>query len=161
MLKDPWPGVSVQISRRRRRCVLDPLFCLSQPGAAFISALAPYAEIWLGPEFLNILDSWPIYYHKPELLEWPGADRSDSGEMRDALRVWQRLRDGAAHVGGPLYWVRDALRESCLPPGIDDTVVPRFEALAEGLDGRLAASEYRTGPMTAAIRDTAALAGVA
>jgi hypothetical protein len=160
MPKDPWPGVSLQINRRRRRCVLDPLFCLSQPGAAFISAMAPYAEMWLGPEFLNILDNWPIYHHKPELLGWPGEERYDPDELRDALRVWQHLRDGSGHVGGPLCWVRDALRESCLPQGIDDAVVPRFEALAEALDGRLAASAYRTGPLTAAIRDTAALAGV-
>ena len=160
MPRDPWPGVSVQISRRRRRCVPDPLFCLSQPGAAFIGALAPHAEVWLGPEFLNILDNWPIYHRKPELLEWPAADRHDAGAVRDALRIWQRLRDSAGHVGGPLCWVRDALRESCLPQGVDETIVPRFEALAEALDERLAASTYRSGPMVAALRDTVALASV-
>ncbi len=75
MGRDGWPDFSVQVSSRPWRCVPDPLLCMSRNGAAFVSALAtanvvgssPRAEVWMAPEFHNILDNWMLYDQKPEL----------------------------------------------------------------------------------------------
>jgi hypothetical protein len=164
MGREAWPDLSVQISRRRWRCVPDPLLCLSHDGAAFVSGLvcgvAPPAEVWLGPEFLNILDSWMLYDREPDLLRQSLGGRHAPDEIRDALRIWLRLRDEAGHGGGRLCWVRDALRESCLPTGMDESVVPRWEVMAEALDERLSTAIEVRGPVVAAIRDAAALGAV-
>ena len=148
MGRDAWPDFSVQISSRPWRCVPDPLLCLSRDGAAFVSALAgahevghsPRAEVWMAPEFHSILDNWMLYDQHPELLAQSLGGPSDPDELRQALRVWLRLRDTAGRPDGRLCWVRDAVRESCLPAGIGDSVVPRWEAMAQALDERLANS---------------------
>ncbi len=46
MGQDTWPDLSVRISRRRSRCVPDPLFRQSHDGAAFIYGLTSHAEVW-------------------------------------------------------------------------------------------------------------------
>ena len=53
----PFPDLSVQVTRRRSRCVLDPNLALSRHGAMLARLLAPYAELWVGPEHFTILDS--------------------------------------------------------------------------------------------------------
>jgi hypothetical protein len=161
MGRELWPDLSVQISRRRWRCVPDPLLCLSHEGAAFVRGLVSHAEVWLGPEFLNILDSWMLYDREPGLLSQSLGGRHAPDEIRHALRIWLRLRDEAGHGGGRLCWVRDALRESCLPAGMEESVVPRWEAMAEALDERLSSAiEAAGGPVAAAMRDAAALGAV-
>jgi hypothetical protein len=168
MGRDVWPDFSVQVSSRPWRCVPDPLLCMSRDGAAFVSALAaahvvgnsPRAEVWMAPEFHNILDNWMLYDQHPELLAQSLGGPSDPDELRQALRLWLRLRDTAGRPDGRLCWVRDALRESCLPAGIGDSVVPRWEAMAQALDERLATSRESTGPGIAAVRDSAALCAV-
>jgi hypothetical protein len=160
MRRDAWSELSVQISRRRWRCVPDPLLCLSHEGAAFIRGLTAHAEVWLGPEFLNILDSWLLYDRKPDLLTHSLGGRHAPDEIRDALRLWLRLREESAQVGGRLCWVRDALRESCLPAGMEESLVPRWEAMAEALDHRLSTAPTASGPVVAAMRDAAALGAV-
>jgi hypothetical protein len=160
MYVDPWPDLALQITRRRWRCVPDPLLCLSASGAAFLQGLALHAEVWLTPELLNILDHWPVYDHDPELLGVPAADGT-----RDALRILSCLRNDAGHVGGPLCWISDALRESRLPAGVGESIVSRWEAMAEALDERLstaaeASGAEASGPLIAAFRDTAALHAV-
>src|SRR5579872_3438881 len=106
-----WPDLSVQISRRRWRCVPDPALCLSGHGAAFVSGLASHAEVWMTPEFHHILDSWLLYDQSPELLGQSLGGRQSTEEIRHALRVWLRLRDEAGQTAARLCWVRDALRE--------------------------------------------------
>jgi hypothetical protein len=178
MAREPWPDLSVQISRRRWRCVPDLDLCLTQSGAALVYALAPHAEIWLTPEFLDILDSWVLYDREPELLSRPWPDRRPDDEWEEhrrrelaaqatlaevphALRIWRRLRDDAGRAGGLLHWVRDASHESCLPPGAPDSLVQRWEAMAEALETRLPqAGEAGCGPYVATMRDATALAGV-
>jgi hypothetical protein len=168
MGREAWPDFSVQISSRPWRCVPDPLLCVSRDGAAFVSALAeahavghsPRAEIWMAPEFNSILDNWMLYDQHPELLAQSLGGPSDPDELRQALRLWLRLRDTAGRPDGKLCWVRDALRESCLPPGIGDSLVPRWEAMAQALDERLASSQETSGPGIAAMRDSAALCAV-
>ncbi|MEI9983705.1 MAG: DUF4438 domain-containing protein [Aliidongia sp.] len=76
-----------------------------------------------------------------------------------AIRLWLRLRDEAGLGGAKLCWVRDAVRESRLPDGLDESVVPRWEAMAEALDERLSGAEA-SGPMVAATRDAVALAAL-
>jgi len=160
MGRDIWPDLSVQISRRRWRCVPDPHLCLSSDGAAFVRALTAHAEVWLGPEFLNILDSWMLYDREPELLASTNTGSHAAHEIRGALRTWLRLREESGPASGRLFWVRDALRESCLPSGTDEAVVPRWEAMAEALDERVSGAIDHSGPLVAAVRDAVALAGV-
>jgi hypothetical protein len=163
-----WPDLSVQISRRRWRCVPDPLLCLSRDGAAFLSGLTLHAEVWLAPEFLNILDNWASYLRDPTLLTRALGGRNSPDDVRDALRIWIRLREEKGQIGGPLYWVRDALRESSLPAGTDESLLWRWEAMAESLDQRLSSTVGEPGvapsadflALAAAHRDAAALAAV-
>jgi len=157
MVRSLEPDLSVRISRRRWRCVVDPHLCLSHDGAAFIRGLAGHAEIWLGTEFLNILDSWLLYDREPSALMWSNGAGPDADEVRQALRIWQGLRDTAGPGSGRLFWVRDAVRESCLPVGMDESLVPHWEAMAEALDERLSRATETSGPMVAATRDAAAL----
>jgi hypothetical protein len=168
MGQDPWSDLSVQISSQPWRCVPDPLLCLSRDGAAFVSALAgahvvghsPRAQVWMAPEFHSILDNWMLHDQHPELLMQSLGGPNDPDELRQALRLWLRLRDRAGRPDGRLCWVRDALRESCLPVGIGDSVVPRWEAMAQALDERLAHKREKSGPGIAAMRDSAALCAV-
>jgi hypothetical protein len=159
MSREAWQDLSVQISRRRLRCVLDPLLCLSRRGVALIRRLAPCAELWLAPEFLSILDSSNFYYDKPELLtrslsmqEHGGAYRED--EFREALHAWIRLRDDLGN--GQLYWAGDNLHESALAPDVEGTMLQHFVRLAEGLGGLLP-EDLRGAPLAAAFPDTVAL----
>jgi hypothetical protein len=158
MGRDPWSELSVQVSRRPRRCVPDPLLCLFQP--AFVSALTQCAEIWLGPEFLNIVDSWMLYEQTPHLLARSLRGHHAPEQVRDGLRIWLRLRNEPRGLGGRLCWIRDALRESSLPAGMDEQVVARWEAMAEALDERVSTAAEKCGPVIAAMRDTATLGAV-
>jgi hypothetical protein len=162
MGREPWSDLSVQISRRRWRYVPDPLLCLSHDGAAFVRGLTmtSHAEVWLGPEFLNILDSWRLYDLKPDLLTQSSGGRHAADDVRDALRLWLRVREESGQFSGRLCWVRDALRESCLPAGMEESLVPRWEAMAQSLDERLSTATEASGPVVAAMRDSAALAAV-
>jgi hypothetical protein len=157
MRRESWPDVSVEISRRRWRCVPDAQLCLSQWGAAFVRALTPHAEIWMTPEFLQVLDDWELYDGKPELLADGFGVGYPRDDVREALRLWLGLREQTGARGGRIYWVRDSLRESSLPPGIDDSIVPRYEAMAEALESRLSSANAGSGPIVAARRDAAAL----
>jgi hypothetical protein len=153
----PLPDLSVQIARRRRRCVLDPNLALSRYGAMLTRLLAPYAELWVGPEHFTILDSAQLYQHEPELLVWPRTDKDAIAEVPEMLRDWTRLRDEAGQF---LHWLGDAWRESCVPDDIHESVHPRCEAASRSLDLCLPRAIEATGPLIAAMRDTAALCAV-
>jgi hypothetical protein len=75
----------------------------------------------------------------------------------ETLRDWTRLRDEA---GQCLHWLGDAWRESCVPDDIHETVHPRCEAASRTLDLCLPKTIEATGPLIAAMRDTAALCAV-
>ena len=150
--------LSVHVGRRRWRCVLDPHLCLTRIGAAFVCELVRHAEVWISAGALNIFDDWMLLEEVPAALMWTAAGIPDAEELRDALRTWRRFRNSHSHAGGRLCWVRDAVRESSLPEDADEFLVPRWEAMAESLDQRLARAEEHRGPMVAATRDAAALA---
>jgi len=158
-----WPDLSVEITRRRLRYVADPYLCLTEAGAVLLHGLSAHAEVWLGPEFLNILDGWTHYDREPEHLlakesrSGNGADHATDG-IRNALQLWLHLREDT--TAARLYWVRDAVRDSRLPPDIDESVLPRWEAISEALDERLSRSDTPSGPMVAAVRDAVALAAL-
>ena len=161
MSREAWQDLSVQISRRRLRCVLDPLLCLTRHGVALIRRLAPCAELWLAPAFLGILDGWEFYYDQPELLtqslpmqEHGGA--YDEDEFREALHAWIKLREDLGHGRGQLFWAGDNLHESSLAPDIEGVVLQHWEHLAQGLEQRLP-KDLHGGPLAAAFPDTVAL----
>lgn len=151
------PDLSVQVTRRRARCVVDPNLALSRHGALLTRLIAPYAEQWVGPEIFNVLDSAHLYRLEPELLIWPSTDQDDMAAVPEVLRDWARLREEA---GRCLYWVGDALRESFLPEDLDDAVLARWEAASRTLDCLLPRAIEATGPLVAAMRDAAALCAV-
>jgi len=152
-----FPDLSVQVTRRRSRCVLDPNLALCRDGAMLARLLAPYAELWVGPEIFNILDSAQLYQREPELLIWPSTDPSDMAAVPEVLRDWVQLREEAARS---LYWVGDALRESFLPEDLDEAILTRWEAASRTLDLRMPKVIEATGPLIAAMRDAAALCAV-
>jgi hypothetical protein len=152
-----FPELSVQVTRRRSRCVLDPNLALSRGGATLVRLLAPYVEPWVGPEIFNVIDSATLYQREPELLIWPGTDQADVAAVPEVLRDWMQLREEA---GRYLYWVGDALRESFLPEDFDESLLARWEAASRSLDSRLPQSMEATGPLIAAMRDAAALCAV-
>jgi hypothetical protein len=153
----PFPDLSVHITRRRRRCVLDPNLALSPHGAMLTRLFAPYVEQWVDPEIFNVIDNAQVYQQEPELLVWPSTDKATIAEVPQVLRDWTQLRDEA---GRYLHWVGDALRESCLPEDIDEAVLPRWEAASRSLDLNLPKAIEATGPLIAAMRDAAALCAV-
>jgi hypothetical protein len=152
-----FPDLSVQISRRRSRCVLDPHLALSRDGPVVARLLAPFAEQWVGPEFFNVLDTAPLYEEEPELLIWPGTDAAEVAAVPEVLEAWARLRDDP---GNRLSWIGDALRESSLPDAVDDSIISSWEAASRTLDLRLPADPEASGPLVAATRDAAALCAV-
>ncbi|HEY1797177.1 MAG TPA: hypothetical protein VGG57_13790 [Stellaceae bacterium] len=152
-----FPDLSVQISRRRSRCVLDPHLALSRDGPLLAKRLAPFAEQWVGPEFFNVLDSASLYLEEPELLVWPSSDATAIADVPDVLHAWTRLRDES---NGCLSWIGDALRESSLPDCVDEGIVFRWELASRTLDQRLPHTLEATGPLVAATRDAAALCAV-
>ena len=159
MSREAWQDLSVQISRRRLRCVLDPLLCLSRRGVALIRRLAPSAELWLAPTFLGILDSWDFYYDQPELLTRSLSMQQHGGayhqeEFREALRAWIKLRDELGQ--GQLFWAGDNLHESSLASEVDGAMLRHFEHLAQALE-QLLPEDLRGAPLAAAFPDTVAL----
>ena len=152
-----FPDLSVQISRRRSRCVLDPHLALSRDGPLLARLMAPYAEQWVGPEFFNVLDTAPLYEEEPELLIWPSTDAVAIAAVPEVLQAWAQLRD---EPGNCLSWIGDALRESSLPDAVDESIVLRWEAASRALDLRLPKIPEATGPLVAATRDAAALCAV-
>lgn len=157
MNNPPFPDLSVQISRRRSRCVLDPHLALSREGPILAKRLAPYAEQWVGPEFFNVLDSASLYLEEPELLVWPNTDAAAIAAVPEVLQAWAQLRDES---NGCLSWIGDALRESSLPDALDEAIVGRWEVASRALDLRLPKTIEATGPLVAATRDAAALCAV-
>ena len=131
-----FPDLSVQILRRRSRCVLDPRLALSREGPLLAKRLAPFAEQWVGPEFFNVLDTAPLYQEEPELLIWPSTDVSAIAAVPEVLQAWAQLRDESDSC---LSWIGDALRESGSLPGEvgGDSIVLRWEAASRALDLRL------------------------
>ena len=157
MAAPPFSDLSVQISRRRSRCVLDPHLALSRDGPLLAKRLAPFAEQWVGPEFFNVLDTAPIYEDEPELLIWPDTDAAALAAVPEVLQAWARLRDESS---GCLSWIGDALRESSLPDAIDESIISRWESASRALDLRLPKVIEASGPLVAATRDAAALCAV-
>jgi hypothetical protein len=157
VINPPFPDLSVQISRRRSRCVLDPYLALSREGPELAKRLAPFAEQWVGPEFFNVLDSASLYLEEPELLVWPNTDAAAIAAVPEVLKAWAQLRDES---NGCLSWIGDALRESSLPDAVDEAIVGRWEIAARALDQRLPKAIEATGPLVAATRDAAALCAV-
>ena len=152
-----FPDLSVQLTRRRARWVLDPNLALSQAGALLSRRLASFVELWLGPEFFNILDSAQVYQREPELLGAADVDDASVAHIPQALRDWTRFRDEAGRM---LCWVGDALRESCLPDDVDERVVSQWEAASRSLDTCLPKSFEASGPLIASMRDAVALCAV-
>jgi hypothetical protein len=153
----PFPDLSVQVTRRRVRCVLDPNLALSREGAMLARRLAPHAEQWVYPEWWNIVDSARLYACEPGLVAPPGADSTFIAEIPEALRDWTQLREEARRC---VHWVGETLPESYMPDDVDEAVLPRWEAASRTLDLCLPKAIEATGPLIAAMRDTAALCAV-
>jgi hypothetical protein len=78
---------------------------------------------------------------------------SAPSELACTLEAWDAIRMSNDLLGLRLFWLGDGLPESLIPPGGSEELHPRFEMLAEQLDGLLAPSS----PLSCAQRDVLAL----
>lgn len=120
---------SVQVDRRKPPCVLDPALVLAHaPGPSLAVRLASVLEPWLTRSFWQALDA-------SELLLMHGA--ADCGAVNAAaLSRWLSLREGTEIGQWVLRWIGDCLAESKLLDAVENDVIERYEALAEGLQQR-------------------------
>ncbi len=153
MQEERWSDLLVQVTSRRPIYLADPMLCLSPSGASLIGALVRHADIWLAAEVLGIIEGAALYQREPELL---GIEARHWEAARQALPRLSHLRDDAEKF----HWIRDSVRDSCLPPGTDARLVGSWEAAAQALDGRVYKAEGNGLPVVAAWRDIAALAAV-
>ena len=157
-----FPALSLQLSAKRPACVLDPDLALTFYGPTLARSLGEVMEVWLVPELWHILDNTCVYLDHPELLtasEAGGGLRALPAETACSLRWWERLRFEAPPNDLRLYWMGDDPTEGRVPEGAAAGLVPRWRALARGLDaagdGGARAPERLLAPVN---RDTAALA---
>ena len=155
-----FPDLSLTLSQRRRRCVLDPALILSRFGLLLVRRLGEVLELWVPREFWHILDNSQFYLQQPEaLFHGSGGHRVPArpalyrGETAAAIKEWERIRLESDLSGLNFFWIGDGLPESLVPAGTGADLVWRYESLASALDRHLGGGS----PMACAARDTAAL----
>jgi len=151
------PPLSVTVATRRCSCVLDTGLALSRLGLLLAQRLGEELNLWLVRELWQILDNTEFYLANPELLMPSGHE---GRLLRDIFTQWEWARIATDLAGMKLYWLGDAMYESLFPPGIDPSIVYRYESLAAALEERGAAGEAdcRAEAMENSFRDAAALA---
>ncbi|WP_137896600.1 hypothetical protein [Ramlibacter sp. 2FC] len=122
----------VTVDSAKLRCVLDPALALGHAlGPRLALGLTRVFETWLTRSFWQVLDS-------SELLPHRAAEPGQAGQAPDAsaLGEWIALREATDAGSWLLRWVGDCLAESQLRSAGDESVVERFEWLAQALQER-------------------------
>lgn len=149
-----------------RSCVIDPTLALSQHGLRLVQQIAQSIEVWIGREFLHILDNASFYQQQPHLLI---SDTLMTDHQLDraygsiqvtlwALKEWERFRLNTDLANLNLLWLGDNPKESLLPKGRNPELFWRWEAIAHALEQRGDHHSSENLPLMLAFRDTVALA---
>jgi hypothetical protein len=158
------PDLSITLNQRRWVCVLDPALALSSYGLPLVKQLGGLMELWIVRELWHIFDNPRFYLNQPELV----SSRSDSNravqpqrpspQMIQSLKEWERLRTMTDRNSWNVHFLADVMGESCVPAGIDNDIIWRWESLAQSLDARFDPQITKPDTLTLAYRDLAALA---
>lgn len=149
-----------------KSCVLDPTLALSQYGLLLVRNIAPSMEVWIGREFLHILNNASFYQQQPHLLipnflmtddQLDRAYRSLQATVW-SLKEWETfwLETDLANLN--LFWLGDNLKESLLPRGKSADLLWQWESAAHALDKRWEHQPSNDHTLMVAFRDTVALA---
>ncbi len=95
-----------------RSCVIDPSLALSQHGLLLVRHIAQSIEVWIGREFLHILDNASFYQQQPHLLV---SDFLMTDNQLDraygslqvtlwALKEWKKFRMTTDLANLNLFW---------------------------------------------------------
>jgi hypothetical protein len=158
------PDFSITLNQRRWVCVLDPALALSNYGLPLVKQLGELMELWIVRELWHILDNPRFYLNQPELV----TSRSDSSlavqpqlpspQVIQALKEWERLRTMTDRNSWNVHFLADVMGDSCVPIGIDNDILWRWESLAQSLDMHFDNQISKADTLTLAYRDLAALA---
>lgn len=161
------PNLSITLSQRRWACVLDPSLVLSPYGVLFVQSLGEILELWIARELWHILDNPNFYLTQPawamsqtELELAPSLQMMAQQQWVQTLRSWELLRGQTPPNDLNLFWIGDRPSDSFLPTGTDSAIIQFWEVLARSLDQRLQEKSIPHHVLTAAFRDTVALAVV-
>jgi hypothetical protein len=133
------PPFDVNVSSRRRSCILDVPLALSPCGLLFTVRVAQELNVWLVRTLWHILDNTRFYLDHPDLLV-PASKRlvevatDGADSVPPTVGEWEQARLESDLLGLNVFWAGDARHESLLPKGMDSHLVERFEQVAEELD---------------------------
>jgi hypothetical protein len=133
------PPLDVNVSTRRRSCILDVPLALSPWGLLFTVRVAQELNVWLVRTLWHILDNTRFYLDHPDLLV-PASRRlvevaqDGADSVPPTVAEWEQARLESDLLGLNVFWAGDARHESLLPKGMDSHLVERFEQVAEELD---------------------------
>lgn len=159
------PALSVTLSQRRWRCVLDPMLALTPHGLMLAKQLGDLLELWVVRELWQILDNTHFYLQNPEYLQPSKVSSPTLGKsLRSAsthieeqsLYDWEEVRLESDLAGLNLYWIGDAIGQSLLPETVNKDIVEQFEALAQSLDNQYQSDIEMNRPLHSVFRDMAA-----
>ena len=131
--------LSVQVSRRKPACVLDPALVLGYAaGPNLALKLTQVFEPWLTRSFWQTLDASELLLRHFE-RQTPG-EAPDGAFIPDpqALMQWVRLREQTDATAWDLHWIDENYAQSQLHDEGDFELFDRYEALAEALAARIA-----------------------
>ena len=157
--------VAITFTKQRWACVLDPALALSVYGLPLVKQLSERMELWIVREFWHMLDNPQFYVEQPEVLLGkdlealsPAARQQVSQQMLRSLQEWERLRLRVDPTTRNINFLADVIGESCVPAGVDDDLIWRWESLAQSLDSCMGEPFTKADTLTLAYRDLAALA---
>lgn len=157
--------VAITFTKQRWACVLDPALALSVYGLPLVKQLSERMELWIVREFWHMLDNPQFYVEQPETLLGkdlealsPAARQQVSQQMLRSLQEWERLRLRVDPTTRNINFLADVIGESCVPVGVDDDLIWRWESLAQSLDNCMGEPFTKADTLTLAYRDLAALA---
>lgn len=125
--------LSLTVSQRKLRCVLDPALVLGHSlGMPLAQRLTQVMEPWLTRSFWQTLDASELLLRRPFADQEPLANAAPLPSPQ-AMVEWNALRESTDAGSWTLRWVGDRLAESQLQDAGDATLIDRFEQLTETL----------------------------
>jgi len=147
----PIPPLSIEVSTRRRACVVDTDLALSKGGLPVITRICNEFDIWVVPQLFRILDETEFIRTtlcpkscKPEnnakaSEEIPPHFIGDILSDQKVAFQWEAARIETDIAGLNIYWMGDEKCESLLPKHKhgDQNLIQRFRVLTQSLEKKL------------------------